>query len=601
MSQISVPRPEYPRPQFVRTAWMNLNGAWSYMTDRAESGEERGFQNDAPFTESITVPFCRESRLSGIGDTDFCGCVWYRRTVSLPEDWTRSGRHTLLHIGACDYRTSVWVNGKYIGDHVGGYVSFSFDITSALAAGENTLTIRAVDHVRSHEQPAGKQCDRYASFCCSYTRTTGIWQTVWLENLPAMYISRTKYYPDIDRRKLVIEAWTVGGEGLSLTADAAFAGSPMGHGETVVHGGHTLLELPLDELHLWEVGAGRLYDLTLTFGEDRAESYFGMRKIECRDGFLYLNGNPVFQRLVLDQGFYPDGIYTAPTAAELEADIDRSLAMGFNGARLHQKVFEERFHYWADKLGYLTWGEAASWGLNTNDPEAGRNFLAEWREEIVRDRNHPSIVTWTPMNEEFWPDRVQFPRFVSDVYDITKQLDPTRPVNDVSGGVHIKTDIWSTHNYEQDPAKLKQQMYNDGHWFQTPNNVLDVTRTNVGFNRPIDNNRYDFPLYEAPNMPYILDEFGGIKWTKGQDSATGNSNASWGYGEPPHSLEEFYARLEGQVNALMELSDHVWGYTYTQLTDVEQEQNGVYFYDRTPKFDMKRIHAIFSKHPEGSK
>ena len=362
MNQTAIPRPEYPRPQFVRAAWINLNGTWSYRTDRPESGEARGFQHDAPFTETITVPFCRESRLSGIGDTDFCDSVWYRRTVTLPADWQRPGRHTLLHIGACDYKTSVWVNGQHVGDHTGGYVSFSFDISHALKAGENTLTVRATDHVRTHEQPGGKQSDQYASYGCMYTRTTGIWQTVWLENLPEAYISHTKYYPDIDRQKLVIEAQTVGGEGLTLAASASYAGKPMGHGEVTVHGGKAVLELPLNELYLWEVGAGRLYDLTLTFGEDRADSYFGMRRIECRDGILYLNGKPVFQRLVLDQGFYPDGIYTAPTAAELEADIDRSLAMGFNGARLHQKVFEPQFLSLCDRKGYIVWGEHANWG-----------------------------------------------------------------------------------------------------------------------------------------------------------------------------------------------------------------------------------------------
>ena len=334
---------------------------------------------------------------------------------------------------------------------------------------------------------------------------------------------------------------------------------------------------------------------------DRVSSYLGMRKIHVEGNKTYLNNEPFYQRLVLDQGFYPDGIWTAPTDEALKHDIELSLAAGFNGARLHQKVFEERFHYWADKLGYITWGEAPSWGMNANDPEVARNFLSEWTEEIVRDRNHPSIVTWTPMNEEWWPDRVQFPRFVSDVYDLSKALDPTRPVCDVSGGVHVKTDIWTTHNYEQDPKRLKEVIFNGERWFQTPNNTLDVPRTNTGFNRPKDNEVYDYPRYEKADKPYLLDEFGGIKWVKGQDQATGNSNASWGYGKPPHSLEEFYARLEGQVDALMEIADNVWGYTYTQLTDVEQEQNGIYFYDRTAKFDMARIKAIFSKKPASSK
>jgi beta-galactosidase/beta-glucuronidase len=358
---------------------------------------------------------------------------------------------------------------------------------------------------------------------------------------------------------------------------------------------------------LWSPSNPFLYDLTYEVKNEAGEvtdivnSYVGMRKIHIEGNKTYLNNEPFYQRLVLDQGFYPDGIWTAPSDDALRRDIELSMEAGFNGARLHQKVFEERFHYWADKLGYITWGEAPSWGMDANDPEVARNFITEWSEEIIRDRNHPSIVTWTPMNEEWWPDRVQFPRFVCDVYDITKALDPTRPVCDVSGGVHVKTDIWTTHSYEQDPKKLKDLIYNGQRWFQTPNEAPGIPRLNVGFNRATDNNVYDYPKYNAATMPYLLDEFGGIKWVKGQDQQTGNNNQSWGYGEPPHSLEEFYTRLEGQVDALMSIAENVWGYCYTQLTDVEQEQNGIYFYDRTSKFDMKRIKAIFSKRPASSK
>ena len=235
----------------------------------------------------------------------------------------------------------------------------------------------------------------------------------------------------------------------------------------------------------------------------------------------------------------------------------------------------------APRFWYSWQRSALPWtmrGMDANDVETARNFLSEWAECVVRDRNHPSLLIWTPMNEEWWPDRVQFPRFVSDVYDLTKALDPTRPVCDVSGGVHVKTDIWTTHNYEQDPKKLQDIVFNGQRWFQTPNYTLSFPQRNVGFNRHTDNNLYDFPTY-------LIDEVGGIKWVKGQDAQTGNDqNKSWGYGEPPHSLEEFYARLEGQIDALMEISENVWGYCYTQLTDVEQEQNGMYTYERKPKF-----------------
>ncbi len=211
----NAPRPEFPRPQFDRgdANWLNLNGPWEYQTDRGLSGEQRGYQNGAPFSETITVPFCRESELSGINDKDFCQAVWYRKTLTLPEGWNaKAGKRILLHIGACDYITKVWVNGTYLGDHIGGYVAFSFDITHALCEGENTITIGVRDDVRSGNQPAGKQSHQYHSFGCFYTRTTGIWQTVWLECVPVDYITSTKYYPDIDRKKLVIEALVCGGE-----------------------------------------------------------------------------------------------------------------------------------------------------------------------------------------------------------------------------------------------------------------------------------------------------------------------------------------------------------------------------------------------------
>ena len=321
-----------------------------------------------------------------------------------------------------------------------------------------------------------------------------------------------------------------------------------------------------------------------------------MRKVHIEGKKIYLNNQPYYQRLVLDQGFYPDGIWTAPSDEALKKDIQLSMEAGFNGARLHQKVFEERFYYWADKLGYLTWGEASSWGMDCNDIETARNFITEWTEIVERDRNHPSILIWTPTNEEFWPDRVQYPRLMQDLYKLTKAIDPTRPFHGTSGGSHIATDIWTVHNYEQDPAKLKDLLYNDGKLMEAPKWEIQLMPKNIGYNGLKYTDQYTFPQYKH-DMPYLIDEFGGIKWNPSQQMESAQ-NTSWGYGEPPHSLEEFYARLEGLVNTVLSLSDHVWGYCYTQLTDVEQEQNGIYYYDRSPKFDMKRIHAIFSKNPE---
>ena len=567
----NAPRPEFPRPQFDRgdANWLNLNGPWEYQTDRGMSGEARDFHKDAPFTETITVPFCRESELSGIGDKDFCQAVWYRKTLTLPEGWNaKAGKRILLHIGACDYYTKVWVNGTYLGDHIGGYVEFPFDITHALREGENTITIGVKDDVRSGNQPAGKQSHQYHSFGCFYTRTTGIWQTVWLECVPVDYIASTKYYPDIDRKKLVIEALVCGGEGMTLTAKASYEGKAQGEASVVVRGGKALLEVELDELHLWEVGNGRLYDLELTLGEDTVASYFGMRKIECREGFFYLNGKAVFQRLVLDQGFYPDGIYTASCLGELEADIDRSLAMGFNGARLHQKVFEPLFLSLCDKKGYIVWGEHGNWGLDISRQTAYENFLPEWCEIMARDFNHPAIIGWCPLNET---EPNQNPHFFRLLATITRQYDTTRMYIDASGWCHIDgvTDIMDCHDYEQDPEKfaakyeaLKEDGTYNVHWIFSKDKQMEA-------------------------KPTFVSEYGGIRWAP-QDAA------GWGYGNAPKSEEEFIARFKGLSEAIL-FHPKMGALCYTQLTDVEQEMNGLYTYDRHPKFDPAIMHAILTQ------
>lgn len=599
------PRAEYPRPQFERKDWVNLNGEWTYRFDFVGEGVEKRLYESKGFDGKITVPFCPESKLSGVEYTDFISNIWYQRDIQMPAAW--AGKNIKLNFGAVYYNSEIYIDGRLAGRHFGGSTSFAVDVTKFLADGKShSLVVHAYSDTRTCLQPAGKQNVRHTQFECMYTRCTGIWQTVWMEPVEQNALQSAQVITDIDQNQVIVHPHFYTQEGATLTVTMK-DGKKVVATKTVKANNSSTVVLPVKTPKLWSPESPFLYDLTYEVKDaqgkviDQVNSYVGMRKIHCEGNKTYLNNEPFYQRLVLDQGYYPDGIWTAPSDEALKHDIELSMQAGFNGARLHQKVFEERFHYWADKLGYITWGEAPSWGMNANSPEVARNFLTEWSEEIVRDRNHPSIVTWTPMNEEWWPDRIQFPRFVSDVYDLTKQLDPTRPVCDVSGGVHVKTDIWTTHNYEQNPARLQEIVFNGERWFQTPNNALDVPRTNVGFNRPKEYNPYDYPTYDEANMPYMLDEFGGIKWVKGQDTETGNSNTSWGYGEPPHSLEEFYTRLEGQVDALMNIADNVWGYTFTQLTDVEQEQNGVYFYDRTSKFDMKRIHAIFSKKPANSK
>lgn len=600
ITAFAIPRAEYPRPQFERNAWINLNGEWTYSFDFSGSGLEREWFKSTGFDQKIIVPFCPESKLSGVEYKDFINHMWYHRTISIPQDW--ANKQVLLNFGAVYYKSEIYIDGVFAARHFGGTSSFQVDITPYVKAGQtHNLVVYVESDVRSTHQPSGKQNLQFASYGCNYTRTTGIWQTVWLEAVHPEGLQSVQMIPDIDQQQLIIRPRFYKELGGKLEVTLKDNGKVVSK-ETVAANALSTVILPVKKMKTWSPENPFLYDVELrVIGKagnvvDEVKSYAGMRKVHIEGKKIYLNNQPYYQRLVLDQGFYPDGIWTAPSDEALKKDIQLSMEAGFNGARLHQKVFEERFYYWADKLGYLTWGEASSWGMDCNDIETARNFITEWTEIVERDRNHPSILIWTPTNEEFWPDRVQYPRLMQDLYKLTKVIDPTRPFHGTSGGSHIATDIWTVHNYEQDPAKLKELLYNDGKLMEAPKWEIQLMPKNIGYNGLKYTDQYTFPQYKH-DMPYLIDEFGGIKWNPSQQMESAQ-NTSWGYGEPPHSLEEFYARLEGLVNTVLSLSDHVWGYCYTQLTDVEQEQNGIYYYDRSPKFDMKRIHAIFSKNPE---
>ncbi|MBO6172244.1 MAG: beta-glucuronidase [Bacteroidales bacterium] len=598
----AVPRPEYPRPQFERKAWVNLNGEWTYSFDFGNSGIERGFQKSAGFDGKIIVPFAPESKLSGVEYKDFINHIWYQRNISVPAGW--EGKRIMLNFGAVYFNSEVYVDGSLVGRHFGGSSSFSMDITPFVKAGStHSLVVKASSDVRGGMQSAGKQSLQFASHDCDYTRTTGIWQTVWMEAVDMQGLSRVHVITDIDQSMIIVHPEFFADNAANTLKVIVKDGAKVVSEKSVKGASaNTAVFLPIKKARLWSPEDPFLYDVTYQViaadGSviDEVSSYVGMRKVHIEGNKVFLNNMPYYQRLVLDQGFYPDGIWTAPSDEALKHDIELSMAAGFNGARLHQKVFEERFHYWADRLGYLTWAEAPSWGMDANDIEVARNFLMEWSECVIRDRNHPDIVTWTPMNEEFWPDGLQYARFNADLYDVTKRLDPTRPVNTVSGGVHYKTDLWTVHHYEQNPEKLGNILYDGQNFFTHKPSTYKGYVLNQGYNVDVKP-AMDYPVY-AGDMPYIVDEFGGIKWVKGQDAKTKNSKTeSWGYGQAPASMEEFYARLEGMVDAILDRSDVIWGYCYTQLTDVEIEQNGIYFYDRSSKFDMDRIHAIFSKTP----
>ena len=448
---MSIPRPEHPCPQFERLEWVNLNGKWSYCFDFSKSGMERGLASSGGFADEITVPFCPESKLSGVGYTDFIEMMWYHRKLEVPLEW--EGRRVLLHFGGVDYESEVFIDGKEGGRHWGGVVSFFHDITELVEpGGVHDLVVRVRDETRSGVQPGGKQNPeyRFRRKRCHYTRTTGIWQTVWLEGVDGRGLRDVQVFTDIEGGRLILlpRYWSVG-SGVRLSVRVMEGEEEVAGGKGgAVDGNPVVLEL--EDVKLWEPDSPFLYGLELEVEDegggvlDRVSSYVGMRKVHVEGDRVYLNNRPLYQRLVLDQGFYPDGVWTAPSDGALRRDIEIALAAGFNGARLHQKVFEERFHYWADRLGYLTWGEFPSWGAHVTDEVSGRNILSEWSEMVVRDRNHPSIICWTPLNETRFiaSDPAQQRRLHADLYELTHRLDPTRPVNDTSGYIHVRPMLW---------------------------------------------------------------------------------------------------------------------------------------------------------------
>lgn len=586
------PRPEYPRPQFRRDAWLNLNGAWQFEIDRSDTGLERGL-TDRDLADRILVPFCPESELSGIAETDFLEAVWYRRTVTLPAEWADT--RVLLHFGAVDHDTTVWANGQEVARHRGGFTPFTADLGDVARAGEAlTVVVRARDS-RHGVQARGKQATWYANSHCHYTRTTGIWQTVWLEPVPrTVALRRPRITPELATGSFLVElplSANVSGHRVRATlADA--------DGTVVTAEGRADLDLcprlmltvPEERRRTWSPDDPHLYDLVLEVLApdgtvvDSARSYAGLRSVSVRGKELLLNGERHFQRLVLDQGYYPDGLMTAPSDAALRRDIELGIAAGFNGARLHQKVFEERYLYHADRLGYLVWGEFGDWGcevgVRDDNQRPDASFITQWLEALERDHSHPSIVGWCPLNETYQNlhDRITVLDDVTrGMFLATKQADPTRPVIDASGYAHRvpETDVYDSHCYEQDPAEFARIM--DG----------------LAADRPYVNTGPEGRTWNVPyrGQPYFCSEFGGIWWDPEAAAAAGDdTGTSWGYGERPRNEKEFVERFRGLTGVLLG-DPGMFGYCYTQLTDVFQERNGVYRFDRSEKADTSLLRA----------
>ncbi|MFP4977948.1 glycoside hydrolase family 2 protein [Paenibacillus sp. CN-4] len=579
-----VPRPEYPRPDFVRKEWLSLNGAWEFGFDDEDAGEdEQWFLADHPaaLNRTIQVPFAFQSRLSGIEDPSFHDVVWYRRSFEVPEHW--SGQRIILHFGAVDYEAKVWVNGQLVAVHTGGHTPFQADITPSLVEGSNVIMLRAEDFSRDVTLPRGKQYWLEQSEAIFYTRTTGIWQSVWLEPLSAVHLKKVRMTPDIDRNEIRLRTLVSGFKAedpLVLRVTVTYSGEVVAEDQYTVKSAEQHRTIGLGDFtdhglgRLWSPEHPNLYDIRFRlFREehllDEAAGYFGMRKVSIKDGRLCLNNRPYYQRLVLDQGYFPDGILTAPSDEALRHDIELTKEMGFNGVRKHQKTEDPRFLYWCDKLGLAVWSEAAN-AYDYSEVYV-RRFTQEWLEIIERDYNHPSIITWVPLNESWGVPNVQIDTRQQQhglaMYHLTRSLDEMRPVVYNDGWEHMTTDLVTIHDYESRQEVLETRYAS-----------AQSTVSAMPANRSLFVGGASYQ-----GQPILISEFGGIAFKKSEWEG-------WGYSGAENE-EDFLAKLKAVVGPMF-TSPVIQGYCYTQLTDVEQEINGLLTYDRTPKAPLEAIRSI---------
>ncbi|MCB8984785.1 MAG: glycoside hydrolase family 2 [Ardenticatenaceae bacterium] len=570
-------RPEYPRPQFVRESWCNLNGQWAFAFDTADEGCRSGWfvpgLTPSPFDLTINVPFVYQSRLSGIGERTAHNMMWYQRPFTVPADWRQSGKSVLLNCGAADYRTAVWVNGQFAGEHEGGHTPFQLDITPYLAD-QNSLVLRVEDILTDLTQPRGKQFWQEQSAGIFYTPSSGIWQTVWLESAPALRLEGVQFTPDVAGQAVQILCYANKAAAASVEVEISFEGALAATAEIALVDGCGTAVVPLPEPYLWSPESPHCYDVALRLAApgqpaDRVQSYFGMRSMDVRNGRVELNGAPYVMKLVLDQGYYPDGLLTAPSDDAIRRDVELVKAMGFNGVRKHQKVEDPRYLYWADRLGLLVWGEMAN--TYRFSPTAAQRLITEWQAVIERDYNHPCIVAWVPVNESWGvpelrrdPAQVQF---LLGLYHLTKALDPTRLVISNDGWEHTRSDLCTIHDYTGEAETVAARYAR-----------LEDMLAYCPSERPIY-----APGHAFEGQPILVSECGGIAYRTGEEKG-------WGYTEAGSAtdLETGYRQL---VTALLN-APLLQGFCYTQLTDVEQEINGLLTYDRQPKLPLATIRAI---------
>ncbi len=554
-----VPRGEHPRPDFQRSEWLSLNGAWEFRFDPQDRGLDEGWQrSETPWPLEITVPFCWESKLSGVHDLSGQQIGWYRRKIDIPSAW--AGKHVWIRFEAVDWEAQVWVNGAPVGKHEGGYTPFAFDITKYAQPGETaTIVVRAYDPT-DRELPTGKQVAFW------YTFTSGIWQTVWLEARPATYLSALKLVPQNRDGKwsLAVEVEVAGEETparVRISSPDPSVAAAEGEAELTEGHGVYRAELAVSDPKPWTPETPHLYDLTVEVtgpdgATDTVQSYFGLRTIgrgkygDLPYESILLNGEPVYLRGALDQSFNPDGIYTAPSDEFLRGDIERAKSVGLNFLRIHIKPDEPRRLYWADKLGILIMQDMPNTWRYSERAKAA--WEATMREVIARDRNHPSIIAWCLFNETWgiggneYKKRPDIQEWVEGMWHEAKRLDPTRLVEDNSPNRrdHVITDLNSWHFYIDNETRAWKHI----------EEVVRNTYPGSTFNYA--------PGHRQGTEPLINSEYGAV------GAGGGDRDISWGFRYLTTRLRRY---------------EKIQGYVYTELTDVEFEHNGFFNYDRSPK------------------
>jgi hypothetical protein len=576
-----VPRPEHPRPDQYRPLWHNLNGVWEFAFDPADAGRQENWNDGRKLEGRIIVPFCPESQLSGVYDEGLHPLCWYARSFDVPEDLR--GRRLRLHFGAVDYRADVWLNGSHLGQHVGGYDPFDFEVTGIIKPTGNRLVLRVHDDP-GEAKPKGKQAIEPKG--CYYMRVTGIWQTVWLEAVGSTFVRDFVAVADPDTGVVQLRAWVDGpDQGLHLSTVVSREGKTLAQGQGSVVDQSAAMSTTVPHPTSWSPTNPALYDveLSLVTAEgneiDRVRSYVGFRKVTTRDGMLHLNSQPFFLVSALDQGYYPQSLYTPPTDEALRQDVEWAKRYGLNSVRKHQIVAEPRFYYWCDRLGLTVWGEMADGGADLRQTE---DFLRQWGACLRRNINHPCIITWVPTNEQQSPEDEQYSRIKVRIYEATKALDSTRPVIDTSGYCHTQTDITDLHVNPRGANGWRD-------WWQQWRRSITETGNFPAYP--------DRPTYCAgfrhQGQPVIISEAGNFLIAEfpplGPWKAYGYDNP---YRDGPIATAKEYVAIYREYFLALIEEPECAGFSYVQLYDVEGEVNGYLTYDRKPKVPAQVIAEI---------